>query len=128
MELSVNKKGISAAVLKNIAVLTMTIDHFGAYILVEILKYAGPSAGSIYSNPWYILTRITGRIAFILYAFMIAEGAYRTGNRIKYASRLLICGIISFVPYSLCHGNNLFMTSSLNIFFLLFLGVMTIYA
>ena len=126
MEGSFIKKGISASVLKNVALITMTIDHFGAHVLVEILKLN--HVPNVYNDPRYILTRAIGRIAFILYAFMIAEGAYKTRDRMRYASRLLICGIISIVPYSLCNSEKWFMTSSMNIFFLLFLGVVTIYA
>ena len=67
------KRGLSEAALKNIAVLTMTLDHVTAFILKEYLVSQGIL--NLYSNDWYTIGRVIGRIAFVLYAFMIAEGA-----------------------------------------------------
>lgn len=121
-----NTRGISAAVLKNIAVLTMTIDHATAFLLKHYLFSHGTM--SLYSNLWYCLGRGIGRIAFVLYAFMLAEGAYRTGNKTKYALRLLALAVISVIPHSYCNIGKLFNPDDMNIFFLLFLGLLTIYA
>jgi len=120
------KRGLSEAALKNIAVLTMTLDHVTAFILKEYLVSQGIL--NLYSNDWYTIGRVIGRIAFVLYAFMIAEGAYRTKSRWKYAARLLALAVISIIPHSYVNAKKLFNPSDMNIFFLLFLGLVTIYA
>ena len=53
--------------LKMIAILAMAIDHIG------FLFY-----------PQAIWLRIIGRIAFPIFAFMIAEGCYYTRNKLKH--------------------------------------------
>lgn len=59
--------GLSGNQLKLIALITMTIDHIGAYIF-----------------PHYPVLRIIGRLAMPIYAFLIAEGCYHTKNKLKY--------------------------------------------
>ena len=120
------RKGISEAVLKNIAVITMTIDHVTAFILKAYLNSQGII--NVYTSDLYTIGRVIGRIAFVLYAFMIAEGAVRTRNRWKYAARLLLLAVISIIPHSYVNAKKLFNPDDLNIFFLLFLGLLTIYA
>ena len=120
------RRGISAAVLKNIAVITMTIDHVTAFLLKRYLQSQGVLR--LYDNIWYTLGRDIGRIAFVLYAFMLAEGAYKTRNKGKYALRLLALAIVSIVPHSFCNIGKPFNAQDMNIFFLLFLGLITIYA
>ena len=124
--LETTHKGISAAVLKNVAVLTMTIDHVTALLLKEYLYGIGVT--SLYTNTWYLLGRIIGRIAFVLYAFMIAEGALKTRNKLNYALRLLALAVISIIPHSYVNARKLFNPKDLNIFFLLFAGLIAIYA
>ncbi len=58
--------------LKMIALVAMTVDHVGAYIFTELA-----------------ILRIIGRIAFPIFAYMLAEGCRYTGNKRKY---LLILG------------------------------------
>ena len=120
------KYGLSAAVLKNIALITMLIDHATAILLKAYLYDIG--VHNVYSSTWYWIGRIIGRIAFVLYAFLIAEGAVYTKNRLKYALRLLALGIISIIPRNFADGTELFKFSCKNIFFLLTLGVLTIIA
>ncbi len=63
--------------LKIIAAVTMAIDHIGVIMLQpDTLEY-------------YVLRSI-GRIAFILFAYMIAEGFFKTSNLKNYFLRLLI--------------------------------------
>ncbi len=42
-----------------------------------------------------------GRIAFPIFAFMIAEGCYHTKNFNKYLKRMIIFGIISEIPFNM---------------------------
>lgn len=82
------KKGLSQETLKVIACMTMLLDHVGAMFVRG-----------------YTL-RIIGRIAFPIFCFLMAEGAYYTKNPRKYALRLLIGALLSEIPFDLAfqHG------------------------
>ena len=75
--------GLSGNQLKLIALITMTIDHVGAYLL-----------------PQYEILRLIGRISMPIYAFLIAEGCRYTKNKGKYLSLMaffaLGCQLVYF--------------------------------
>lgn len=101
---------MTSSVLKIIAIITMIIDHTGKELFPKELIFT------------YI-----GRIAFPIFAFQISEGYIHTRNFKKYFYRLLIFAIVSQMPF------NLFLRVfsdeySLNIFFTLLLGLLSIYA
>lgn len=83
---------INRSQLKMVGMVTMLIDHIGAYLI--------PGGGWIYT-----LTRIIGRISMPCFAFLIAEGMAYTRSRWKYITRLLICAFITQIPYNLLEGN-----------------------
>lgn len=60
-------KLLNGNIIKIIAAISMLIDHIGCYLF--------PNA---------TILRVIGRLAFPLFAFMIAEGARYTKNRLKY--------------------------------------------
>ncbi|MBR4991747.1 MAG: hypothetical protein IKY86_01990 [Clostridia bacterium] len=76
-------KGLNGNRLKLLALLTMTVDHIGVYLL-----------------PQYGILRIIGRLAFPIYAYFIAEGCTHTKNRKKYllqmAGMALLCQLVYF--------------------------------
>ncbi len=83
------RKWINVGVLSNnqlkmIALVCMTIDHIGAYILTD----------------WIIL-RIIGRIAFPIFAYMIAEGCTYTKNRKKYLGIMAVTAFLYQTAYFL---------------------------
>lgn len=67
-------------VLKLAALLFMTLDHVGLFLL----SYLGSS------NVVGLTFRTIGRLAFPLFAFMLAEGMRKTRNQKKYLLRLAI--------------------------------------
>ena len=75
---------LSALDLKLLAMAAMLADHMG-YLLF----------------PTAMWMRYVGRLAFPIFAFQIAEGWYRTRDRKKYTLRLLICAVVSEVPFDL---------------------------
>lgn len=91
--------------IKLLACLCMLIDHIGAALFPE-----------------YIFLRIIGRLAFPLFAWMIALGYMHTKDPINYMKRLGIFALISQIPFNLA-----LKAQSLNIFFTLLLGLMAIY-
>ena len=70
--------------LKIIALITMTCDHVGKELLQDLA-----------------ILQIIGRLAFPIFAYMIAEGAQYTRNRRKYlltmAGLAFVCQIVYFV-------------------------------
>ena len=97
--------------LKIIAIISMFCDHFG----------------DAFIGHFSFLNSI-GRIAFPIFAFQISEGFTHTKNMKKYFLRLGIFALVSQIPFSLfVHkflGSSLF---SLNVFFTLFLGLLSMY-
>lgn len=99
--------------LKIIALVSMLIDHTGVILSM---------------NSYSTVLRLIGRIAFPIFAFLVAEGCFYTKNIKNYMLRLFIFGVISQLPFILFTGNiNNFFTH-LNIFFTLGLGVLCIYS
>lgn len=92
-------------VLKIIAVLSMLVDHIGAYFFPNILVF-----------------RIIGRLAFPIFAFFIAEGWKHTRSKKKYFLTLCLFAIISQVPYYFLKG-----AIYLNILFTFILSLGIIY-
>ncbi len=104
--------------LKIIALLTMSLDHFGALIDNELL-------------------RVIGRIAFPLFAFMISEGMFYSRDKSRYIKRLFIFALVSepffnfFVNSMLkldVNGFRMFLNPSYqNVFFTLGIGALLCY-
>lgn len=86
--------------LKIIAVLTMTIDHMGYFL-------GGP-----------LWMRAIGRIAFVIFAFGVAEGFMKTRNRTGYLKRLAEFGfgMTLIVVIGSLVSQNFLMLSNGNIF------------
>jgi hypothetical protein len=95
--------------IKLIAMTAMIIDHVGLFFFPQIL-----------------LLRIIGRLAFPLFAWLIANGAYYSKNINVYLMRLLLFAIIAQIPFFLV--NRLIDPSfqELNVLFTLFLGLAAI--
>lgn len=105
-----NYKVLNSYHLKVIALVAMIIDHIGYVFFPEYLSY-----------------RIVGRIAFILYAFMLVEGFTNTRNFRKYVSKVFIWALASEVPFDLAMHNSLFYLKEQNIFFSLLVGLIGMY-
>lgn len=97
---------LSGSALKIIAVLSMITDHCAYYLLDE---------GSVA----YEVMRCFGRIAFPVFAFLVAEGFAHTRNRMRYFLSLLLFAVISEVPWYLLNGAD----GTHNVMFTLALGV-----
>ena len=84
----ITERPLSAFHLKCIALVTMLIDHAAAAL-------------NIFPLPLSSLFRSIGRIAFPIYAFLIAEGCRHTRSREKYLLRLGLFALISEIPFDL---------------------------
>lgn len=81
-------QGLSGNQLKLIALFAMTCDHVGLQLL-----------------PQYDILRFIGRLAFPIFAFMIAEGAKYTKNRTKYFLQMFGLGVICQLVYFFAMGS-----------------------
>ena len=109
---------VKGSTLKIIALITMLIDHIGAFLIEPYLLNNGvfPFAFDISIIPKefktlyiiYIITRLIGRIAFPIYCFLIVEGFLHTSNLKKYAFNLLLFAFISEIPFNLANSNKLY--------------------
>ena len=72
--------GLTGNQLKILALILMTIDHIGCYLL-----------------PQDLTLRMIGRLAMPIFAWMVAEGCVHTKSRIRYLLTMLAFGLISQV-------------------------------
>lgn len=101
--------GLSGSALKVIAMISMVIDHIALYLLEH---------GTIL----YGTMRCIGRIAFPVFAFLIAEGFIHTRSRYRYFFTLLGFAVISEIPWYLLNGTD----GTHNVMFTLALGLATL--
>lgn len=97
----INFSELSNNALKIIAMVSMLIDHVGMEIF-----------------PGYKIFRIIGRLAFPIFAYMIAEGCFYTRNRKRYLLLMACLGIGCQAVYTIvCHSFhiNILLTFSLSV-------------
>ena len=98
--------GLSGNMLKIIAAICMTIDHMGVILFPDVM-----------------LLRIIGRLAFPIFAFLIAEGCRHTKNKVRYFFVMALFAIVFQVFYTLFTAD-----MYLNIFFTLSFAILIIYS
>ena len=104
------KFGITSSSLHILAMAFMLCDHLWARVIP--------------GNEW--LTCI-GRLAFPIFAFMIAEGYSHTSNVWKYLKRLLIMAVISEIPFNLMYSSTVIYPFHQNVMWTLSLGLLLIH-
>ncbi len=119
------KRGLSAAALKWIALVTMTVDHFGASRLFEVLAFGAGMAWEP-ANRIYMTLRLIGRLAFPIYCFLLTEGFRHTRSRKRYALRLGAFALLSEIPFDLAVTGLWWDTAYQNVFFTLFFGLLAL--
>ena len=100
----IKKFGLTNNQLKIIAMVAMLLDHVGKVLL-----------------PQYQILQIIGRLAFPIFAFMIAEGCYYTRNKIRYFLSVFLLGSGCQAVYIIWEKSfymNILLTFSLSIIFI----------
>src|SRR6266480_5550777 len=100
---------MNAFQIKIIAIVVMIIDHMGLFFF-----------------PQFFFLRLIGRLAFPLFAWLIANGAYHTHDINKYLQRLYFFALISQIPFLLANRLIDPHFAELNVFCTLFLGLCAI--
>ena len=119
------RKGISAATLKWIALVSMTIDHFAASGLFSQLAYGGMEHMAM-GDAGYMTLRIIGRLAFPIYCFLLTEGFRHTRSRERYALRLGVFALLSEIPFDLAGSGAMWNVWHQNVFLTLLLGLLAL--
>lgn len=96
---------MSMFALKLIAALAMLIDHLGCMYGIYIM-------------------RVVGRLAYPIFAFLVVNGFFKTGNKWKYLFRMTVFAVVSEIPFDLCFRNCVFFPQSQNVYFTLALGLL----
>lgn len=92
MDLKPIREGVfSSNSLKIIGAAAMLVDHVGLMFFPEIT-----------------LLRILGRLAFPIFAFMIAQGCAHTGNKERYFLRVFTLAAVCQIVYYLAEGSTYF--------------------
>lgn len=99
--------GLSGFWLKVIACLAMLIDHIGGIVVYWKIDFENITS-DIGLYQIYAVTRMIGRIAFPIFAFLIVEGFIHTKNFKKYLLRMFIFALIAIIPYNLAFGRRVF--------------------
>lgn len=133
----VRKGGISGSTLKMIAIISMLADHICAVVLTRVaindLAQSGNTGLMALGQSWLFLIvsiiRLTvGRLAFPIFCFLLVEGFQKTRNVGKYALRLGLFALISEIPFDLALKNKVLEFGYQNVFFTLFIGLLTLIA
>ena len=103
-------KCLDGFTLKLIAMITMAIDHTGAILFPE-----------------HIWLRIIGRLAFPIFAYMVAEGFYYTHNKNRYLLRMGIFACVTEPFFDLAFYGRLGFTHQ-NVCLTFFIAIAGLYA
>jgi len=137
----IKRFGISGSTIKIIAIISMAIDHVAAAILGRYLVLANTDSATSGIGQYvplqmnyemlsqlYQIMRLTGRLGFPIFCFLLIEGFEHTRDVKKYATRLAIFALISEVPFDLVFHGKMLEFSNQNVFFTLFIGLLTMCA
>ena len=117
--------GLSGSGIKVIAIITMLIDHIGAFLVYPYLLGGAVTEVEKWQKLYYIM-RIVGRVALPIFAFMLIEGIKHTSNVKKYVLRLVVFAIISELPFVMASENAISKISMTNVFFTLAIALTTV--
>ena len=108
--------------IKLIAIITMLTDHIGAMFMT--MSFADLTALGISLDFLWFLRQV-GRIAFPVFAYLIAEGCMKTSDIKAYVLRLGLFALISQLPFTMFLRVGLF--DNFNIFVTLTLGALAVF-
>ncbi|MGM9618641.1 MAG: TraX family protein [Oscillospiraceae bacterium] len=119
------RRGLSAAALKAVALVSMCIDHFAASgLYAQLALRCGMSPAAVETS--YLVLRILGRPAFPLYCFLLTEGFRHTHSRGRYALRLGLFALLSEIPFDMAFWGSVLEFGYQNVFFTLLLGLLAL--
>ena len=129
-------RGFTGNQLKLIACFCMLCDHIG-YVLIENgvlygrnIEYWTLALATEEGQRWYLFARILrtiGRLAFPIFAYMLVEGFLHTRNLRVYMRNVLLCALVSEIPFDLACYHTVYYPYYQNVCFTLFLGLVSMW-
>ena len=101
-------RGLSSAALHILAMGCMLCDHLGVFF------------------PGSVWLPCVGRLAFPIFAFLIAEGACQTHDRGRYMKRLLLLAVVSEIPFDLQYERSFFYPFHQNVIWTFLIALLVI--
>ena len=104
------RRGLTGNQLKVLGIVAILIDNVGAVLIQGGILHAADRTlyqamiATRSGHIWMIAgqaCRYMGRLAFPIFAFLVAEEFVRTRERGRYALRMLLCAVVSEVPFDL---------------------------
>lgn len=83
MTMELKERGFSGNALKLLATVSMLLDHTGAILFPQVLAL-----------------RLVGRLAFPIYAFMVAQGCKYTRSMLRYFLSMFSLGVVCQLVYA----------------------------
>ncbi len=123
------KYGLSGAVLKTFAIISMLVDHSAATVVRVIASHANRTDPELYRslNRLYFFMRRFGRLAFPIFCFFVVEGFFRTRNVKKYALRMFFFALLSEFPFDYALHHTQRFTAKQNVYFTLLIGLLVMW-
>ncbi len=104
----------------------MGIDALTLHILAMLLMFCDHTWATVVSGQEWLTA--VGRLAFPIFAFMLAEGFRRTRNVKRYALRLLGLAILSEIPFDLMYGATIFYPFHQNVIWTFLIALLCMWA
>ena len=129
---SVNTLKIAGAVLMTLyffgaAVIQNGILHVHSYTPEQLNEMLGSDAGAMLWAGIASMAEIIGMIAISIYAYLLAQGVEHTSNMKKYALSVLVCALVSEVPYDLAVYGEVWYWESQNTLWTVFIALVTLW-
>lgn len=105
--------------------LSIELNSMWLHIFAIIFMFCDHLWATLISgNEW--MTCI-GRLAFPIFAFMIVEGYFHTKSLKKYVLRLLVCAVISEIPFNIVMGSSIIYPFHQNVIWTFLIGILCIF-
>ena len=121
-------KRVSGSTLKMVGIITMLIDHLALAVILRIMNTNLAGDLLIHLNSVYSVMRTIGRLSFPIFCFLLVEGFGKTRSKPKYLFRLGMFALISEIPYDLALCATVLEFHHQNVYFTLFLGMLSMCA
>lgn len=129
---SVNTLKIAGAILITLyffgaAVIQNGILHVQNYTPEQLNEMLGSDAGAMLWAGIASIAEIIGMAAISIYAYLLAQGVEHTSSMKKYALSVLVCALVSEVPYDLAVYGKVWYWESQNTVWTVFIALITLW-